>query len=138
MASHEKKLTTLEEDAKVPAKEAEDLSSVVAPTKAEDALNLPPDPRRWIGLVVMLAGPLMTGMDSFIVNVAVPSIQKELGASFASIQFVVAGYSLMYAIFLITGGRLGDIYGRKRLFLVGVTGFALASVLCGLAPTPII
>lgn len=97
-----------------------------------------PDPRRWIALSIVLAGSFMAGMDGFIVNVAIPSIQKGLGASFAAMQFVVAGYALTYAVLLITGGRLGDLYGRKRLFIVGMAGFVLASALCGLAPDPVV
>lgn len=94
------------------------------------------DPRRWIALIVILSGSFMAGMDGFIVNVAIPSIQKGLGASFAAMQFVVAGYALTYAVLLITGGRLGDLYGRKRLFFVGMASFILASTLCGLALNP--
>ncbi len=95
------------------------------------------EPRRWIALVVILSGSFMAGMDGFIVNVAIPSIQKGLGASFATMQLVVAGYALTYAVLLITGGRLGDLYGRKRLFLVGMASFILASTLCGLALNPV-
>lgn len=101
-------------------------------------LSEKPDPRRWIALVVILTGSFMAGMDGFIVNIAIPSIQKSLGASFAALQFVVAGYALTYAVLLITGGRLGDLYGRKRLFIIGVSSFTLASTLCGLAPNPTI
>ena len=63
-------------------------------------------------------------------------MQADLHASFAQVQLVIAGYGLAYAVCLITGGRLGDIFGRKRVFLIGVAGFTLASVLCGLAPSP--
>jgi EmrB/QacA subfamily drug resistance transporter len=73
-------------------------------------------------------------LDVSIVNVAIPSIQRDLGASFAQIQLVIAGYQLAFACLLITGGRLGDIYGRKKLFLVGMAVFTAASALCGLAP----
>src|SRR4051812_49912371 len=78
----------------------------------------------------------MAVFDQFVVNVAIPTMQRDLHASFAQIQFVVAGYALTYAVTLVTGGRLGDIYGRKRLFLLGMAGFTLASALCGLAPGP--
>ncbi len=91
------------------------------------------DGRRWITLMVILAGSFMAGMDGSIVNVAIPSMQKALSASFGAMQFVVAGYSLSYAVILITGGRLGDLYGRKRLFVLGMSGFVLTSTLCGLA-----
>ncbi len=95
-----------------------------------------PDARQWLTLAVVLAAPLMAIFDQFVVNVAIPTMQRDLHASFGAIQFVIAGYALAYAVLLITGGRLGDIFGRKRLFLIGMTGFTLASALCGLAPTP--
>ncbi len=66
-------------------------------------------------------------LDTTIVNVAIPSIQTSLGASYSSIQWIIAGYSLTFALFLITGGRLGDIFGYKRLFLIGMAGFIVAS-----------
>jgi EmrB/QacA subfamily drug resistance transporter len=75
----------------------------------------------------------MVLLDISIVNVAIPSIRANLAANNADIQFVVAGYALAYAVLLITGGRLGDIYGRKRLFLIGMAGFVATSALCGLA-----
>jgi EmrB/QacA subfamily drug resistance transporter len=96
----------------------------------------PPDPRRWLVLAVVLMASFLGALDFFIVNVSIPSIKARLGASFAEIQLMIAGYGLVYAVFLITGGRLGDIFGRKRMFLVGVAGFTLASALCGLAPSP--
>ncbi len=75
-------------------------------------------------------------VDVTIVNIAIPSIQQETGASVAAIQWITAGYALAFAAGLITGGRLGDIYGRKRLFLIGIGGFTLASALCGFAGGP--
>lgn len=96
------------------------------------------DPRRWLMLVVVLCATLMGGLDFFIVNVAMPSIQQELHASFAEVQLIVAGYTLAYAVLLVTGGRLGDLYGRKRLFLIGVSGFTLFSALCGFAPNAVL
>jgi EmrB/QacA subfamily drug resistance transporter len=92
--------------------------------------------RRWLGLVVMLSGTFMTIMDVMIANVAIPSIRRDLGASFAEAQFVLAGYGLVYALGLITGGRLGDIYGRRLLLMIGLAAFTLTSALCGLAPSP--
>lgn len=94
------------------------------------------DPRRWIALGVVLCASFMVLLDVSIVNVAIPRVQANLRASFGEIQFVLAGYQLAYAVMLITGGRLGDIFGRKRLFLIGVAGFTLASALCGLAQSP--
>ena len=92
--------------------------------------------RQWLTLALVLGGAFMTVFDLFVVNVAIPTVQRDLHASFAQIQFVIAGYSLAYAVMLITGGRLGDVYGRKRLFMLGMAGFTLASALCGFAPGP--
>jgi len=92
----------------------------------------PASPR--LGLAVLLLGGFLTVFDLFVVNVAIPSMQADLGASFAEIGFVVAGYALAFGMLLIAGGRLGDTYGRRRLFTSGVLGFAGASLLCGLAP----
>ena len=94
------------------------------------------DPRRWVALAVVLIAGFMQLVDISIVNVAIPSIQRDLDATYADIQWVLAGYQLAFAVMLITGGRLGDIYGRKRLFMIGMAGFTLASALCGLAQTP--
>jgi EmrB/QacA subfamily drug resistance transporter len=94
------------------------------------------DPRRWRALGVLLFATFMSIMDGSIVNVALPSLQRELGASYAAVQWVVAAYTLTYALTVITGGRLGDIFGRRRLFLTGVAGFTVASLLCALATSP--
>lgn len=95
--------------------------------------HAPPDPRRWLALTALLAGTLMDVIDVTIVNVAVPHLQEDLGASYTAVQWTVAGYALTFALLLITGGRLGDIFGRKRLFLLGIAGFTAASLVCGLA-----
>jgi EmrB/QacA subfamily drug resistance transporter len=95
-----------------------------------------PDPRRWLTLVVLLLAAFMNLLDISIVNIAIPSIQANLHASYADVQWALAGYTLAYAVVLITGGRLGDAYGRKRLFLIGVTGFTIMSALCGAAQSP--
>jgi EmrB/QacA subfamily drug resistance transporter len=79
----------------------------------------------------------MTILDAFIVNVALPSIEHTINASAADLELVLASYLLVYAVFLITGGRLGDIFGRKKLFLLGMAIFTISSALCGLSPTPI-
>ncbi len=83
-----------------------------------------------------MTAAFMDLVDVTIVNVAIPSIQREAGASFSQIQWITAGYALAFAAGLVTGGRLGDIHGRKRLFLVGIGGFTLASALCGFAANP--
>ncbi len=94
------------------------------------------DRRRWIALAVVMMASFMDLVDVTIVNIAIPSIQQDTGASFSAVQWVTGGYALAFAIGLITGGRLGDIYGRKRLFLLGISGFTVASALCGLASGP--
>jgi MFS family permease len=92
------------------------------------------DGRRWLTLGVVLGGALLVIAAASVVNLAIPAIRRTLGASFGEIQFVIAGYILVYAIFLVGGGRLGDIYGRKRVFMVGVTLFTMAAAAGGLAP----
>lgn len=94
------------------------------------------DPRRWLALPVLLTGAFLPPLDFFIVNVALPSIRASLKASSAELQFVISAYAATYAVFLITGGRLGDLYGRRRMFLFGISAFTLASLLCGLAGSP--
>jgi len=90
--------------------------------------------RRWLGLAVLLAGSFMTVLDAMIVQLALPSIARDLGAGSAAIELIIAGYSLAYGVLLVTGGRLGDMFGRKRIYLIGMAAFTLASILCGLAP----
>jgi EmrB/QacA subfamily drug resistance transporter len=90
----------------------------------------------WVTLAIVLAAAFMQLVDVSIVNVAIPSIQRELHATYGSIQLVLVFYSLAFACCLITSARLGDIYGRRRLFLIGMTGFTIASALCGAAPVP--
>ena len=86
-------------------------------------------------LLVVLSGTFMVVLDFFIVMVALPSIQGDFGASSAALQWVVTGYGLANAAGLITGGRLGDIFGRRRMFVLGLALFTLASAACGLAPS---
>ena len=94
------------------------------------------NPKRWMALLILLTGAFLPAFDFFVVNVALPSMQANLGARPAELQFVIAGYGLAFAILLVTGGRLGDLFGRKRMFMGGMAGFTLASALCGLATTP--
>jgi MFS family permease len=113
-------------------------SATTAPvTAASPPLNAP-DSGRWKSLAVVLAGAFVTALDFFIVNVSVPSIRASLHATFADVQLIIASYGLTYSVFLISGGRLGDIYGRKRMFIWGIGAFTGASLLCGLAPSPIL
>src|SRR5579872_4760798 len=107
----------------------------VAPVSTPPPAEL--DPRRWLALASVMTAFFMVLLDVSIVNVAIPAIRSNLKANNADIQFVIAGYGLAYAVLLITGGRLGDIFGRKKLFLIGMSGFVLASALCGLAQSAI-
>ncbi|GGV53659.1 MFS transporter [Streptomyces griseoflavus] len=94
------------------------------------------DRRRWFALAIVMTAAFMDLVDVTIVNIAIPSIQRDEGATFSQIQWITAGYALAFAAGLVTGGRLGDIHGRKRIFLIGIGGFTVASALCGLAVNP--
>ncbi|WP_433436191.1 MFS transporter [Nonomuraea sp. CA-141351] len=107
------------------------MTAIKAP---ESALPRAADPGRGT-LLVLLSGLFITTLDFFIVNVAIPAIQRDLHATPSQIQFVVAGFGLALAAGLITAGRLGDLYGRRRMFVVGLAAFTVASLLCGAAPT---
>src|SRR5882757_4367212 len=91
------------------------------------------DRTRWLALYVLCAGSLMIVLDMTIVNVALPSIRADLGFSQTSLAWVVNAYLLTFGGFLLLGGRLGDLYGHRRLFLSGITLFTAASLACGLA-----
>src|ERR671936_618001 len=88
---------------------------------------------RWLALYVLCGGTLMIVLDTTIVNVALPSIRTDLGFSQTSLAWVVNAYLLTYGGFLLLGGRLGDLFGHRRLFLIGISLFTLASAVCGLA-----
>ena len=90
--------------------------------------------RSWLMLAVLLLGQFMCLLDVFVVNVAMPAIGTGLHASGASLQLVVGGYTIAYAMLLITGARLGDRFGRRRMYLAGVIIFTAASLACALAP----
>ncbi|MGW1838611.1 MFS transporter [Streptomyces sp. NPDC002067] len=104
------------------------------PAPAPEADGRAPAP--WRALSLVLVGVFMAVLDTFIVLVAAPAIRSGLHASDADVQLVLAGYQLAYALALITGARLGDRYGRKRCFLLGMGVFTLASVACAAAPAP--
>jgi EmrB/QacA subfamily drug resistance transporter len=89
--------------------------------------------RRWVALAVVCMGQLMMVLDATIVNVALPSMQRDLGFSQANLAWVVDAYMIAFGSFLLLAGRLGDLFGRKRMFLIGLVMFTLASVGCGLA-----
>src|SRR6201996_2648979 len=93
---------------------------------------------RWV-LAAAVLGSGMALLDSTVVNVALPRIGSDLGAGFAGLQWIVNGYGLTLAAFLLLGGSLGDRFGRRRVFMVGAAWFAAASALCALAPgTPLL
>src|ERR1700755_1831951 len=90
---------------------------------------------RWVVGGVVLAANVMDLLDATIVNVAGPSIHTDLGGGPNTLQWLSAGYTLAFAVLLIAGARLGDIFGRRRLFLIGSAGFTLFSIACSLAPS---
>jgi len=90
---------------------------------------------RWLALLVLCLGDLMIVLDTTIVNVALPSIRVDLGFSQTSLAWVVNAYLLTFGGFLLLGGRLGDLFGHRRLFLIGIGFFTAASLACGLAST---
>lgn len=112
--------------------------TVQAPRRVTETVTIPALRRRWLILGVVLVGSFMAILDVFIVTQGLPSIRTTLGAGGADLELVVSAYSLVYAVFLITGGRLGDILDRKRIFLFGMTVFTVASGLAGYAPSPVL
>jgi EmrB/QacA subfamily drug resistance transporter len=100
----------------------------VAPSGPSETLH-------WPTLLIILTGVFMSALDVFIVNVAIPATQSELHASDSAVQWIVAGFALAVAAGVITAGRLGDIFGRRRMFSLGLALFTLASAACGIAPT---
>ncbi|MFD3695707.1 MFS transporter [Streptomyces sp. NPDC058646] len=130
-----------------PVREERDKAAAAAPDPGHIPGAAPEDPagqgsgspadrRRWLALAIVMTAAFMDLVDVTIVNIAIPSMRGGFGASTSAIQWITAGYALAFAAGLITGGRLGDIYGRKRLFLVGIAGFTVASLLCGIAADP--
>lgn len=102
-------------------------------TEASTTSTSEPDPRRWLALFIVLTAVFMDQLDVTIVNVALPYMQRDLNADYSIGQWILAGYALTYALFLVTGGRLGDIVGRRRIFLIGIVGFTVASTAAGLS-----
>src|SRR5712691_3844363 len=95
------------------------------------------NPRRWEALPVILVATFMGLFDVFVVNVAAPSLQHDIHATSSDLQLVVGGYAFSYAALLVTGGRLGDRFSYRLLFLAGMALFTIASAVCGLAGTPV-
>ena len=108
---------------------------IILVTATEHKIARDSDRRRWIALFVVCLGQLMIILDTTIVNVALPSIQSDLHFSQSSLTWVVDGYLITFGSLLLLAGRLGDLFGRKRIFLLGVLAFTAASLLCGIAPS---
>src|SRR5215213_692701 len=98
-------------------------------------MTVSPERRRWAALIVVCLAQLMIVLDVTIVNVALPAIQDDLGFSQANLTWVVNGFLITFGSLLLLAGRLGDLAGRKRVFLAGLVVFTAASLLCGIAPT---
>jgi EmrB/QacA subfamily drug resistance transporter len=104
----------------------------------ESPVQTPPAPhaRRWLGLFAILSADLLNLLDSTVGTIAAPAIRADLGGSTSTLQWIAAGYTLAMAVGLLVGGRLGDMYGRRRMMVVGVGGFLAASALCALSVSP--
>ena len=109
--------------------------STVADERPDDFVEPPSsgETNRWLVLVIVCLAQFMVMLDATVVNVALPSIQADLGFSAANLQWVINSYTLIFGGFLLLGGRAGDLFGRRRLFLWGVAIFSFASLLNGLA-----
>lgn len=91
---------------------------------------------RWLAFSAVLASSVMDLLDSTVINTAAPAIREDLGGSYATVQWMAAGYTMALAVMLLIGGRLGDMFGRKRMLLIGVGGFAVASMICAASLSP--
>jgi len=89
--------------------------------------------RKWLTLAAVSFGLFMIMLDNTVVNVALPSIQRDLDADLSELQWIVTGYALTFAALMLVGGKLADAYGRRLIFVVGIAVFTVASLLCGLA-----
>src|SRR3954471_7765867 len=105
------------------------------PLPVTQRLRLSESNRRWWTLGAMCFALFMIMLDNTVTNVALPSIQRDFDASLSSLEWTINAYTLTFAVLLVTGGRLGDIFGRRRVFLIGVSLFALASATIGFAPS---
>lgn len=107
-----------------------------APRDGAPQQGPPPYRLRWLVLAVVLCANVMDLIDATIVNIAGPTIRRDLGGGATTLQWLSASYTLAFAVLLVTGARLGDLFGRRRLFLAGSGGFTMTSTLCALAPSP--
>src|ERR687895_2460666 len=89
--------------------------------------------RKWFSLAAVSFGLFMIMLDNTVVNVALPAIQRDLGADLSELQWVVTGYALTFAALMLIGGKVADAYGRRRIFVLGIVVFTIASLWCGLA-----
>src|SRR5215471_12476297 len=117
------------------------MSITAQPDAAPSRAEVTPSPARsanlmWAILGVVLVADLLDLLDATITNIAAPTIVAHLGGGAALVKWLGAAYALAMGTLLVVGGRLGDKYGQRRLFLLGMTGFTLASAICGLAPSP--
>jgi EmrB/QacA subfamily drug resistance transporter len=113
-------------------------ATAVAPEIASRAVPAGPAPYRWrwVVLAIVLVAEIMDLLDSTVITIAAPTVRDSLGGGTSAMQWWAAGYTLAFGVFMIVGGRLGDAFGRRRVFVVGITGFTLASAACALAPSP--
>src|SRR5256885_11738740 len=93
------------------------------------------DKRKWWVLAAMVFGLFMPMLDNLVVNTALPTIQRDLSTGVSGLQWIIDGYVLAFASFMLTGGALGDLYGRKRFFSLGLIVFTVGSLMCGLSTT---
>src|SRR4051794_21403663 len=91
------------------------------------------DPRRWITLAILLTAALIAALDSTVLNVAIPTILRDFHTTLPALQWVITGYSLTFAACLIIGGRLGDIFGARRMFIIGAALFGLGSLIASIS-----
>jgi MFS family permease len=89
--------------------------------------------RKWLTLASVSFGLFMIMLDNTVVNVALPSIQRDLQADLSELEWIVTGYALTFASLMLVGGKVADAFGRRRIFVVGIVVFTVASLLCGLA-----
>src|SRR5919107_1528691 len=106
------------------------------PTEAVAQETAPAYRWRWVVLAIVLVAEIMDLLDSTVITIAAPTVRAELGGGTATMQWWAAGYTLAFGVLMIVGARLGDIYGRRRVFVAGIAGFTLASMACALAPSP--